>query len=209
MPDKEEYFKATEADRHRIAYRLIQQNPPIVTEYLDLRFRLLFQHVLGKKFDVSDHWYRFEWQARGSGHIHGFLWIKDAPEVEQATEYLKYWGARVTAINPGADLPPAEVHPSSRPFATRQNTLHELAELLSRVQHHRCMPQYCHRRDKITKQIRCRFAFPWPHQDTPTVQPFRPSNQPGTTHGSANTTAPCSWPGWRILTSLPVPMRKA
>ncbi len=75
----------------------------------------------------------------------------------------------MTAINPGGDLPPAAVHPCSRAFANRHNTLQEYAELLNRVQRHICMAQYCQRRDKITKQVRCRFAFPWPEQETPGV----------------------------------------
>ena len=169
MPNNQEYLAASESERHKIAGRLIQQNPHIIAEYLALRFRLLFEQVLGEKFDVSDNWYRFEWQSRGSGHIHGFLWIREAPEVANEMEYLKYWGSKVTAINPGGHLDPAAVHPSSRSFDTRVNNLQQLGELLNRVQRHKCMPQYCLRRDRVTKEVRCRFAFPWPERDNPNV----------------------------------------
>ena len=32
---------------------------------------------------IRQFWYRFEWQERGSGHIHGFLWLQDAPEADE------------------------------------------------------------------------------------------------------------------------------
>jgi len=38
---------------------------------------------LTKFFPVEDFWYRFEWQFRGSPHIHGLLWLSDAPDCSQ------------------------------------------------------------------------------------------------------------------------------
>lgn len=48
-------------------------------------------------FNVTDHWYRFEWQQRGSSHIHGFLWLTDAPKPSVVTAEFRdalaqYWG---------------------------------------------------------------------------------------------------------------------
>ena len=31
---------------------------------------------------VTDYWMRFEWQHRGSPHVHGLAWLPDAPNVE-------------------------------------------------------------------------------------------------------------------------------
>lgn len=36
------------------------------------------KHVLMPEFGFTDFWYRYEWQARGSGHIHMMAWIPHA-----------------------------------------------------------------------------------------------------------------------------------
>lgn len=32
---------------------------------------------------MVDYWVRFEWQHRGSPHIHGLAWLPNAPDVEK------------------------------------------------------------------------------------------------------------------------------
>lgn len=59
----------------------------------------------------------------------GFAWIDGGPLSESEIECLGYWGAQVTAINPGGALPPAAVHSSGKPFYEPINTLQGLAEL--------------------------------------------------------------------------------
>ena len=49
-----------------------------------------FYHCIHKFIDAfykgvlraSDYWMRFEWQHRGSPHVHGLAWLEDAPNVE-------------------------------------------------------------------------------------------------------------------------------
>ena len=41
--------------------------------------QVYFQHFLVPLLGVEHFWHRYEWQERGSGHIHVFLWLKDAP----------------------------------------------------------------------------------------------------------------------------------
>lgn len=73
FPDRDQYLAVNDRERRAIANRLLQENPLIVAEYLDRRIQLFFKLVLWKKFTITDHWYRYEWRNRGSGHIHGFL----------------------------------------------------------------------------------------------------------------------------------------
>jgi helitron helicase-like protein/uncharacterized protein DUF6570 len=80
----------------------LSNNPHIAAAWLKKRFEVFFKEVIKKKFNVTDHWYRFEWQQRGSGHIHGFLWLADAPKPSVATAEFRdalaqYWGVHVTA----------------------------------------------------------------------------------------------------------------
>ena len=56
-------------------------------------------------FDGTDFWFRYKWQARGSGHVHSFLWSSIAPKPDPSTGELRaafaeYWAAFISAINP-------------------------------------------------------------------------------------------------------------
>ena len=56
--------------------------PHIVASFLQARvqtFLATLKKVPG--FDYADFWYRYEWQHRGSGHVHGFLWLADGPDM--------------------------------------------------------------------------------------------------------------------------------
>ena len=35
---------------------------------------------------ASDYWYRFEWQHRGSPHVHGLAWFEGAPDAQQVLD---------------------------------------------------------------------------------------------------------------------------
>jgi len=60
---------------------------------------------------VKDFWCRYEWQHRGSPHVHGFLWIEGAPNMdnldwmseEQVKNAQKYFDGIVHAWNPRGD----------------------------------------------------------------------------------------------------------
>ena len=34
--------------------------------------------------EIADYLYRIEFQQRGSPHIHGLFWVKDAPQYEKS-----------------------------------------------------------------------------------------------------------------------------
>ena len=67
----------------------------------------------------DDFWYRFEWQDRGSGHVHGFLWLTGGPEITDARmedpafrqTLVDYFKTRVFGQSPLPDLPRPDVHP--------------------------------------------------------------------------------------------------
>ena len=78
--------------------------------------------VVKEKFQVVDSWYRFEWQHRGSGHIHGLLWLKNAPNIEhlnigdpEGIEVVRqYFDNLVSTMNPNSGEPLSAVHPCNR-----------------------------------------------------------------------------------------------
>jgi ATP-dependent DNA helicase PIF1 len=122
--------------RRRIA---LNKNPHIAAAYLDQRLQVFFKHFLVPLLGVEQFWYRYEWQERGSGHIHGFLWLRDAPDQdeidfdllknpdaiipdeqeEKMKSFTDYWDQIITASNPfpcqDYNMPLIGDHPCSIP----------------------------------------------------------------------------------------------
>ena len=127
----------SDPNRHQIASHHMIKHPHIVAEYLVRRVSFCMKHIVKNLFKVADFWYRFEWQSRGSGHVHGFICLEDQPppstKTEKSREELaKYWASMVSAINPHQSLPQLGVNPASLPILEQKNTLRDLTECLNR-----------------------------------------------------------------------------
>ncbi|KAJ3505917.1 hypothetical protein NLJ89_g7163 [Agrocybe chaxingu] len=167
----------------------LTQNPHIAAAYLDQRLQVYFKHFLTPLLGIKDFWYRYEWQERGSGHIHGFLWMKDAPKVdeinfdllkhpgcvippdqeEKMRQFTAFWDRIISTWNPfphhDENQPLLGENPCSKDRASAQYTKQELADLLNWVERHtKCMPGYCQVKRKVTGQSEpqtfCRFDYP-------------------------------------------------
>ena len=66
------------SQKYKIDYRFHENNPKLApTDYR-------FQHQYNSSIlQASDYWMQFEYQHRGSPHVHGVVWLQDAPDVEQ------------------------------------------------------------------------------------------------------------------------------
>merc|ERR1712093_593311 len=111
---------ATEDDhtRYKFIWDMVQSHSHIVANYLDIRFRLFKEHVLRPFLGYTDEWSRYEWQARGSRHLHCLFWIPSAPPLDVATaeartRFAQYWGVKITAWNPDQLRPPDARNPAS------------------------------------------------------------------------------------------------
>ena len=160
MPNFDQYSSFPQLDtasRSRMAWQNLQDNPHIAAAHLENRFEIFFK-ITQSRFHIEDFWYRYEWQARGSGHIHGFFWLDRTKNISFPDPYIKvqsteqkllklkhehanYWSNKVLALNPGwtAQLPAAIRHPCNLPFHERQNTVRALGEFLNRVQKTYCL----------------------------------------------------------------------
>eukprot|EP01018_Ginkgo_biloba_P011228 Gb_05719 [translate_table: standard] len=58
------------------------QHPHILAKYMHLRYTIFREEVLTKFHGATEFWSRYEWQHRGSPHIHRFLWLRDAPDMD-------------------------------------------------------------------------------------------------------------------------------
>ena len=176
----------------------LNNNPHIAAAYLHERVQIFMTHLLQPLFAVTDFWSRYEWQERGSGHVHGFLWLKDAPNPDdidwslltnrdqiipdiqevKMRDFVSFWARLVTATNPfprvDTNVPLMGQHPCRLPNNSLQDTKEELSELLNWVERHKiCRPGYCQVKRNVPghdePQTFCRFDFPMTPSDEATV----------------------------------------
>lgn len=156
-----------------------------------------FYHCIVKFMDVfykgilkaKDYWLHFEYQHRGSPHVHGVAWLEDAPDVEEVLssedpsahqELIQYINRTVTTINPAilpdgsniadAPLPKTNPHICNKPYTDVEDHHQDLIDLIATCQRHtRCSAAYCLRTKNGVQQ--CHFGYPKQHQtETEIVQ---------------------------------------
>ena len=138
---------------------------------------------------VTDYWLRFEWQHRGSPHVHGLAWLPNAPDMEQLLsspdtsdaakeEITKFADSIVTTLNPAvlpdgsniddAPSPKTDPHICNQVYGDIQDLDKDLIDLVATCQHHtRCSAAYCLR--TRNGQQECWFGYPKPLQPHTTV----------------------------------------
>ena len=102
FPGSSSAMGLNESAGRRFAWVGVQGHPHIIASYLAVRFEAFVKHVLRLFLRFNDHWCRFKWQARGSGHLHCLFWIPTTPPLDPDSDasrsaFASYWGARITA----------------------------------------------------------------------------------------------------------------
>jgi ATP-dependent DNA helicase PIF1 len=105
LPRFTDYLTGDDRTRQRIVWSNVQDYPHIIAHYLDIRFRAFLTYVIHPYLGVTDHWIRYEWQHRGSGHLHCLFWTESSPPLDPLTDeqraiFAEYWGQRITAWTP-------------------------------------------------------------------------------------------------------------
>jgi hypothetical protein len=157
---------AMEHLRFRWNFNSLQGNPHIVAHWLEIRFRRFIECVLKPYLGWEDYWYRYEWQSRGSGHLHYLFWIPWSPplrvdSLEARQEIARYWGSKITAWNTNRYRRPDAQNPCSLPFGKVANTLDMFTSFITRVQLHAALSfPKCLRKVKGKDTMECRHWFP-------------------------------------------------
>lgn len=159
--------------KHMNRTKLMSENPLIVATFFNERVKTFVEDVINVKFKVKDFWYRFEWQHRGSPHIHGVLWIDGAPNLDsidnmnemEIQNVISYFDGLISAWNPNKDLSPSNIHPCQIRLQDIENIvtirIDDYTRLLNKVQRHTvCSANYCLRKKKGSQEYVCRFKFP-------------------------------------------------
>ncbi|KAK3911389.1 ATP phosphoribosyltransferase [Frankliniella fusca] len=97
--------------------RLLSENPLIADTFFHLRSKFFLENCFTKHFKVKDMWYRYEFQHRGSIHLHGVAWFENSPVIkENMTEsetaaVIKYFDSIISCKNPDVHILPSPIHP--------------------------------------------------------------------------------------------------
>ena len=85
---------------------LIQKDPVTCARNFDHMVQLFFRDILKSSVmpigEIADYFYRVEFQQRGSPHIHGLFWVKEAPEYGKSSneEIAKFVDKYITCQKP-------------------------------------------------------------------------------------------------------------
>ena len=71
-----------------VKLRNIIKYPHLVAEFFHLKTELMVEYV-GSCMGCMAHWCRYEWQMRGSTHVHYFFWCKGAPRLQFLDDWVK------------------------------------------------------------------------------------------------------------------------
>lgn len=126
-------------------------------------------------FGITDHWHRYEFQGRGSTHVHGFAWLDltAAPEATIPLDsearralFTDLWKRHIYALNPE----PGRLRAGKRTrgvynttTSELKNTIGQLSDVANRTQVHVCSKGYCLRYKKNAPAAApkaCRFYYP-------------------------------------------------
>ena len=72
--------------------KLLNENPVLVARHFQYKIQLFFKELIldGRLGKTKYYALRIEFQERGSLHVHAFVWILDAPKIENKFAYLDF-----------------------------------------------------------------------------------------------------------------------
>ena len=172
----------------------VTENPAVADWFFHHRINKFVEAYYIGILGATDYWFRYEWQHRGSPHVHGIAWFPDAPDVEKLLSFHEdndllsaveditdYADGLVCTMNPAiakdgsnpetAPPPKKEPHHACNlPYSEVGDFNSDLVDLIATCQRHtRCSASYCLRKKKGKKEKECRFGYPKPLQPVTTI----------------------------------------
>ena len=163
------YADLTDEQKTRRKAKFINENPLPTAFYFKQRSEYFINKILVPELNVIDIWYRVEFQHRGSPHIHGLIWIKDAPKLnlkneemilQQLNEMKIFFDKFISTWHPNPEVSFSEKHPSKLNFTEIQDHEIDYNQSIRSVQIHTCKDNYCLRKKRFSNSKICRFRFP-------------------------------------------------
>ena len=191
--------------------KAVIENPAVSNWFFSHRIQKYTETYYIGIMSVADYWFRFEWQHRGSPHVHGVAWVEGAPDAEQVLastdnnakqQFVEYMDKVVSTMNPGVLPDGSDVDTAPQicnlPYDEVQNFNEDLISLVATCQRHtRCSASYCLRTSR--GEEKCRFGYPKPLQPTTTVatEDDEPVVMTARNDGLVNSYNPIQLSGWR------------
>ena len=63
--------------------KAINENPAVADWFFYERISKFVETYYKNILGATDYWFRFQWQHRGSPHVHGLAWLPNAPDAEK------------------------------------------------------------------------------------------------------------------------------
>ena len=141
------------------------ENPAIADWFFYHRVQKFIEAFYVGVLGATDYWIRFEWQHRGSPHVHGLAWLPNAPDVEELLppsnisdkakeEIVQFADGLVSTCNPvvlpdgsnvdDAPAPKTDPHVCNQVYTEVEDFDQDLSDLIATCQRHtRCSAAYC------------------------------------------------------------------
>ena len=195
------------------------KNPAVADWFFSHRIQKFVDAFYVGVLGVTDYWMRFEWQHRGSPHVHGLAWLPDAPNVQQLLsppngseedkdKIAKYADSIVSTRNPAvlpdgsnvddAPAPKTNPHVCHKAYSEVEDLHQDLADLVATCQRHtRCSAAYCLRTKNGRQE--CRFGYPKPLQPSTALMTDEdgPTLLTARNDGMVNSFNPVQLSAWR------------
>ncbi|MCP3664246.1 MAG: AAA family ATPase, partial [Gammaproteobacteria bacterium] len=169
MPSEEEVKNLTWRERAHLL-----RNGPVTAARLfkqkvNAFFTKVLKHPAQPLGEVRDYFFRFEWQARGSPHIHAMIWIKDAPKLgensnEEICEFVdKYMCANIPDENSSKllhGLIDLQRHKHTGSCQKKEISKAQMDLLPTHTETGE--PLSKQEREQMIKDLKCRYGFPKP-----------------------------------------------
>lgn len=133
--------------------KAVIENPAITDWFFYHRVQEFIKAYYVGILGATDYCMRFEWQHRGSPHVHGLAWLQDAPDVERVLsspddvpdavkeEIIKYADGLVCTCNPAvlpdgsnvddAPIPKTNPHICNKSYGDIEDFDEDLADLVA------------------------------------------------------------------------------
>ncbi len=66
-----------------ICRQALVENPAIADWFFHERIHQFIKHFYVDILGATDYWVRYEWQHRGSPHVHSLAWLPNSPDIQQ------------------------------------------------------------------------------------------------------------------------------
>ena len=215
-PELADLLNVETAEGSTARCRAVIENPCLADWFFYHRVVKFMEAFFIDTLKANDYWLRFEYQHRGSPHVHGIAWLQNAPDVqsvlttENTDELISYIDKTVSTINPAvlhdgsnisdAPLPKVDPHICNKKYVDIESYSDDLNDLIAICQRHtRCSTAYCLRTKDGVQQ--CRFGYPKSLQSVTMITTDENTNEPtlitARNDGLINSHNPIQLSAWR------------